>query len=550
MCFIKLLPEETIRKISAGEFINRPYSILKELLENSLDAFASVIRIDILDGGLNLIKINDNGIGMSRKDLFFSIKRHTTSKIFNFDDLKKLNSFGFRGEALSSISSISLFSISSRVKNKKHGWIIYNYKNRISNFKISPLLHNIGTTVVVKDIFFNFPIRRKILCNSSYNEWLLLKKMINYFVLVNVKINFVIYNNGYLYNKFVVLDDKKQNMVDRIKKIYGNDFYNNSIYVKKKDNHVSFKGFFSSSKKNRNIKLIYLNKRILSKNNILFNVVDKFLIDYLSKFKYSYILFFKISYKLINININPDKNKIEFINSIFICNKIYNNLVIFSRKITKFHDVLFLKNNYIKTKNKKDNNLFFNSLFKENYIQYFLKHFGVIINIFNNRFLFTSKNNNIIITDLFYSYYYLNFYIIKYNLFKFIKRKKLLFPINFKLNNLNIDNNVKKILFKLGINIIIKNNFIYVKYVPIELFNKNLKELFYDFFLFFNNKNINLEIKILYWISDYVINFCEFNNNEIIMFLSKFYKIYVYFNLNKNIFRIIDLNKISLLLYD
>ncbi len=552
MYFIKLLPEETIRKISAGEFINRPYSILKELLENSLDANSSVIRIDILDGGLNLIKVHDNGYGISKENLFMSIKRHTTSKIFYFDDLKKLKSFGFRGEALSSISSVSFFSISSRIKDYEYGWLICNNKDKVSVFKISPIVHNVGTIVIVKDVFFNFPIRRKILCSGSYNEWLLLKKMINYFVLANSKVHFIIYNNDFLYKRFNVLRNVKENIIYRIKNIYGNEFYNNSVYVENDDNYISFHGFFSSSKVNKNIKIIFLNKRILSRDNILFNIVDKFLVDCLSKFKYSYILFFKINCKLININVNPDKRKIEFVNSVLICNKVYNNLLFFLTKTKIFNNIHYFQKKIKESSNVNKKHLKISNLFKSDYLQYFLKNFGNIINVFNKRFLFTFKKNNIIITDLFYAYYYLNYYILKFNLFKLIKSKKLLFPVKFKLDNLIINSDIKNILFKLGINLVIKDNFVNIKHVPLELFNKDLKKIFINFFIFFNNKNINLEIKILYWLSDYMINFCNYDNNEVIVLLSKFYKISVYFNLRENIYKIINLNKISfvLSLYD
>ena len=160
MMRIEQLPVTVANQIAAGEVIERPASVVKELLENSLDAQADMISIDIGYGGLNQIKITDNGIGIVAEDLPLAIAAHATSKIKQLSDLYSIASMGFRGEALASIASISRLTISSRPVSQEHGMMLSSDGRAIH---MTPCARNQGTTVDVRDIFFNAPVRKKFL---------------------------------------------------------------------------------------------------------------------------------------------------------------------------------------------------------------------------------------------------------------------------------------------------------------------------------------------------------------------------------------------------
>ena len=159
---IKLLGSQLANQIAAGEVVERPASVVKELVENSLDAGAKRIDIDIENGGLQLIRLRDEGFGIHKDDLALALSRHATSKISELDDLTQMASFGFRGEALASISSISRFRLASRTEDQPHGWQI-EVNGREPEILHTPISHPIGTTIEVRDIFYNTPARRKFL---------------------------------------------------------------------------------------------------------------------------------------------------------------------------------------------------------------------------------------------------------------------------------------------------------------------------------------------------------------------------------------------------
>ena len=155
---IHKLPEYLVNKIAAGEIIERPASIVKELLENSIDADASAITVEIKNGGNRLIRVLDNGHGIHMNDLLLAIDRHTTSKIDNESDLSSISTLGFRGEALSSIASVSDFTLTTRQKSTDHGWSLVVSVNESSPEKL-PAAHPVGTTVEVRNLFQNIPAR-------------------------------------------------------------------------------------------------------------------------------------------------------------------------------------------------------------------------------------------------------------------------------------------------------------------------------------------------------------------------------------------------------
>ncbi len=535
---IKNLPEDTINKISVGEFINRPYLILKELLENSLDANSTLIKIEIVNSGFTSIKVTDNGDGIPKEELFLSVKKFATSKIFLFEDLKYLNTFGFRGLALSSISSISNFSLSSKIIHKNYGWMILNSKKNTSLFKIKPINCNKGTSVEVKDVFFNY-FNNNLLNSTYYNEWLLIKKVLNLFILSNNKVNYYIYNNRSLYKKYFFIGNEKLTLINRIVNIYGKEFYNKSHYIDICLKNVSCYGFifFDVSK---DVKIIFLNRRIISNNNILFSSVDRSFLEFFTKKRsFSYILFFTINVSELNVNINADKRKIEFFKYTELHNIIHILFISFFKK-KKYLFKIKKENNTQKKLNKKF------SLFHDSYLHYFLYNFGTILNVSDKRFVFTNKKNYIFVFDLFYIYYIFNKFLMYKKILIKKNKKKLVNPIILSFKEVKYKFIKKKLLSFLNIDIYYEKNYIFIKSVPLELLNKNLEKLFLSFFSFIEKKSDFLIFRISYWLSDYIIyETLGWSNEEIIVLLVNFYKFNVNDFINRKMFKVFDLNQIS-----
>lgn len=167
---IRLLPAQLANQIAAGEVVERPASVVKELVENSLDAGATQIWIDIEKGGARRIRIRDNGNGIAKDELTLALSRHATSKIATLDDLEAIISLGFRGEALASISSVSRLRLASKPAEQAEGWQAW-CEGRDMAVQIEPTAHPQGTTVDVQDLFFNTPARRKFLRTEKNRVW-------------------------------------------------------------------------------------------------------------------------------------------------------------------------------------------------------------------------------------------------------------------------------------------------------------------------------------------------------------------------------------------
>ena len=224
---IELSPQ-VYNRIAAGEVIENPASVVKELLENSLDAESTKIKIIIRQSGKKEISVIDNGIGMERDDLYLAIKKHTTSKIKNVKDLNRIKTLGFRGEALSSIVSVAIVEISSKTKKSPSG-IKLVIENTGQDIKESRAGMNKGTSIKVANLFYNTPARFKFL-KGDRKELLKIKELINKLIISNFNIDFqIIYD-----------DDKpavykaRDDILKRIKDIYGNEFCEELIFIKKK----------------------------------------------------------------------------------------------------------------------------------------------------------------------------------------------------------------------------------------------------------------------------------------------------------------------------
>ncbi len=304
---IKILPTEVSNKIAAGEVVQRPSSVLKELLENSIDANSSKIKIVIKNAGKNLIQVIDDGQGMTRNDMYKSIIKHATSKINKIDDIYSINSMGFRGEALAAIASVSMIEMSSSKLNENDGYFI-----EINGGKIiseNEIFLNKGTSIKVQNLFYNVPPRRNFL-KSDFVE---LKHIINVFnniALSHNEIEFSFINNG---EEIFYL--KKESLKKRIISIFGEKIRENLIPINEDTQIANLSGFILKpdfAKKSRSNQYIFVNNRSVKSqfiNHSIFSSFDGLLKD---GFYPGYFLFINIDPIKIDVNVHPNKTEIKF----------------------------------------------------------------------------------------------------------------------------------------------------------------------------------------------------------------------------------------------
>src|SRR5690554_3184126 len=191
---IQLLSPRLSNQIAAGEVVERPASVIKELLENSLDAGAAQLEVEVEAGGVKLMRVRDNGSGISRDDLHLALSRHATSKIRDLDDLEAVATLGFRGEALASISSVSRLQLISNTAEQDCAWAV-KVEGRDMAAEVSPAAHPAGTTVEVRDLFFNTPARRKFL-RTEATEYARIEEVVKRLALANFAAGFSLKNNN------------------------------------------------------------------------------------------------------------------------------------------------------------------------------------------------------------------------------------------------------------------------------------------------------------------------------------------------------------------
>jgi len=304
---IKILPNNIANKIAAGEVVQRPASVLKELLENSIDAEANSIEVFIKNAGKTLIQVVDNGFGMSETDAIACVKRHATSKIFSIDDLEAIRTFGFRGEALSSISSVAKVEIKTSQKNENIGTLLTIEES--DNIQIEKGNYPKGTSISVKNLFYNTPGRRKFLKTNSTE----LKHITDSFKRIALSypnISFKFWNNDEL-----VFNYSSSTMEDRIKQVIDENILSGLIEVEENTDYLSIKGFIAKPtylRKSKGEQFLFVNKRyVISKiiNHSVFTAYDHLL----EKGEYPFfILYIDLDPKRIDINVHPAKMEIKF----------------------------------------------------------------------------------------------------------------------------------------------------------------------------------------------------------------------------------------------
>ncbi|CCQ93091.1 DNA mismatch repair protein MutL [[Clostridium] ultunense Esp] len=310
MTKIKILDEFTIQKIAAGEIIERPSSVIKELIENSLDAKSSSITIEITNGGKNYIRVTDNGDGFAEDDLKIAFKRHSTSKLANIEDLYKIMSFGFRGEALASISAVSKMEVLTRTKNSLTGLQAFVENGEVK--KIRPIGCPKGTTIIVRDLFYNLPVRENFL-KSDTVEANNISDTIYRLALGNNGISFKYIKD----NKVVFNISKNNDLISNVYILLGKEFSENLIDINYRSSDFDIFGYISNNtfyRSNRSHQYLYVNKRYV-KNHFISNLIENKYKSIIPINRYPvFIIFIDINPLLIDVNIHPTKQEIKFTN--------------------------------------------------------------------------------------------------------------------------------------------------------------------------------------------------------------------------------------------
>ncbi len=307
---INLLDQHTSNQIAAGEVVERPSSVVKELVENSIDAESKNITIEIEEGGISLIRVIDDGIGILNEDLKKAFLPHATSKINNIEDIYRINTLGFRGEALPSISSVSRVNMKSKTLDEDNGWEIYIEGGKV--LYDGEIGTNQGTIIEVKDLFFNIPARKKFLKTAS-REAAMINDLIGRIALANPNITFTLFNNG----KKVLQTYGTGKLIDSIRSIYSKNTANELLYFENSGDTVTVYGYIgkdSLARKSRNNQSIFVNKRYI-KNRTLSVAVENAYKSFNTGDKYPFfVLFIEVYPELIDVNVHPAKSEIKFRN--------------------------------------------------------------------------------------------------------------------------------------------------------------------------------------------------------------------------------------------
>jgi DNA mismatch repair protein MutL len=310
---IQRLTPHLANQIAAGEVIERPASIVKELIENSLDAGSQQIDIDIDKGGIQRIRIRDNGHGIHKDDLVLALDRHATSKIHTLNDLDRIHTLGFRGEALASISSIARLSLSSSIETTQQGWKIAPDYHRENSLIPAPIAHAQGTTVEIQDLFFNTPARRKFL-KSEQTEFAHIETLVKRLSLSHFSTGFSLHHNKRLiYQLRPALDETAKE--ERIAALCSRSFIENALYIDMQGIDLRLWGWISLptfSRSQSDLQYFYVNRRIV-KDKLINHAVKQAYHDVLYHGRHpAFTLFIELDPYTVDVNAHPAKYEVRF----------------------------------------------------------------------------------------------------------------------------------------------------------------------------------------------------------------------------------------------
>ena len=320
---IQQLSDSLINQIKAGEVVERPASALKELLENALDAGATRIQVDVEQGGLALLRVRDNGRGIPREDLPLALARHATSKIGSLDDLERVGTLGFRGEALASLLSVSRLTLASRAHSAAQGWQLTG-AGALEQATPAPSAQAPGTTVEARDLFFNTPARRKFLKSES-TEFRHVNAHLTRLALARFDVGFALTHNERKVRDLRAADDEAGRRA-RIATLCGDEFLANSVFVDEARQDLRLYGWVglpAFARPNADLQYLYVNGRAV-RDKLLGHALRRAFADVMHSTHYpAYVLYLEIDPAQVDVNVHPQKTEVRF------------------RESTRVHDFLF-----------------------------------------------------------------------------------------------------------------------------------------------------------------------------------------------------------------
>ncbi|MEQ2024213.1 DNA mismatch repair endonuclease MutL [Xenorhabdus szentirmaii] len=322
---IKILPPQLANQIAAGEVVERPASVIKELVENSLDSGATRIDIDIERGGAKLIRVRDNGCGISHQDLTLALARHATSKIASLDDLEAIVSMGFRGEALASISSVSRLTLTSRPEGQGEAWQAYA-EGRDMNVTVKPAAHPVGTTVEVLDLFYNTPARRKFL-RTEKTEFGHIDEVVRRIALARLDVAINLNHNGKLVRQYRPAKEESQHE-RRLAAICGTAFVQNALALSWQHDALSIKGWVADPMNAGvgDIQYCYVNRRMM-RDRLINHAIRQAYQDLIQgEQQPAYVLYLEVDPHQVDVNVHPAKHEVRFHQARLVHDFIYQGV--------------------------------------------------------------------------------------------------------------------------------------------------------------------------------------------------------------------------------
>ncbi|TMX68112.1 DNA mismatch repair endonuclease MutL [Vibrio rotiferianus] len=323
---IKILPARLANQIAAGEVVERPASVVKELVENSLDSGATRIDIDIEKGGAKLIRVRDNGKGIVKDELGLALSRHATSKIHTLDDLEAIMSLGFRGEALASISSVSRLTMTSRPAAQDQAWSAYS-EGRDMKVKLQPTAHPIGTSVEVLDLFFNTPARRKFL-RTEKTEFTHIDELLKRIALSRFDVTINVRHNGKMIRQYRSAKNQLQTE-KRIAAVCGNAFVRNMLRIELEHQGLKLHGWITTpegARQQSDLQYCYVNGRMMRDKLINHAIRQSYETSLKPDQFAAYVLFIELDPHQVDVNVHPAKHEVRFHQARLVHDFIYQAL--------------------------------------------------------------------------------------------------------------------------------------------------------------------------------------------------------------------------------
>lgn len=325
---IQVLPPQLANQIAAGEVVERPASVVKELVENSLDAGATRIDIDIERGGAKLIRIRDNGCGIRKDELALALARHATSKIASLDDLEAIISLGFRGEALASISSVSRLTLTSRTAEQQEAWQAYA-EGRDMEVTVKPAAHPVGTTMEVLDLFYNTPARRKFM-RTEKTEFNHIDEIIRRIALARFDVTINLSHNGKMVRQYRAVA-KEGPQERRLGAICGTPFLEHALAIEWQHGDLTLRGWVADPNHTTTalaeIQYCYVNGRMM-RDRLINHAIRQACEDKLGADQQpAFVLYLEIDPHQVDVNVHPAKHEVRFHQSRLVHDFIYQGVL-------------------------------------------------------------------------------------------------------------------------------------------------------------------------------------------------------------------------------